>query len=280
MLKFRDWIVFSKLNLQKLSTNPNALQFLETNPQYINWFALSKNKNAVHLLEKNISKIWGSNLSINPNAISLLKQYPHLIDWDIIQANPNAMSLINEMFIKTPNKIDWMTLSENPNAIEILEDHFDKIYWYGFCLNPNPIAIEILVKHIQHVYWGMLSLNPGAYNILKTPEFKDKLVWENMCQVPDANIFSLVQKEWNENPIQTNKKINWCGLSSNPYAIHLLEQNQNKINWLYLSENPEIFEYDYVKMKNTTGVFKEELMMKAWHPTRVIQWLEQGYEDM
>ena len=31
--------------------------------------------------------------------------------------------------------------------------------------------------------------------------------------------------------------INWDILSSNPNAIHLLEQNQDKINWLWLSGN-------------------------------------------
>jgi hypothetical protein len=33
-------------------------------------------------------------------------------------------------------------------------------------------------------------------------------------------------------------KINWVGLSENPNAIHLLEQNLDKINWVALSENP------------------------------------------
>ena len=30
----------------------------------------------------------------------------------------------------------------------------------------------------------------------------------------------------------------WSRLSSNPGAIHLLEQNQDKINWTFLSGNP------------------------------------------
>jgi hypothetical protein len=33
-------------------------------------------------------------------------------------------------------------------------------------------------------------------------------------------------------------KIYWRWLSSNPNAIHLLEQNPDKINWFYLSKNP------------------------------------------
>ncbi len=33
-------------------------------------------------------------------------------------------------------------------------------------------------------------------------------------------------------------KLNWQTLSSNPNAIHLLEQNPHKIDWFWLSENP------------------------------------------
>ena len=33
-------------------------------------------------------------------------------------------------------------------------------------------------------------------------------------------------------------KLKWWGLSTNPNAIHLLEQNMNRINWYNLSSNP------------------------------------------
>ena len=39
-------------------------------------------------------------------------------------------------------------------------------------------------------------------------------------------------------------KIDWEILSSNPNAIHLLEQNIDKIDWNVLSLNPSIFEID------------------------------------
>ncbi len=35
------------------------------------------------------------------------------------------------------------------------------------------------------------------------------------------------------------EKLNWSYLSSNPKAIHLLEQNPDKISWFHLSINPE-----------------------------------------
>src|SRR5437764_13796078 len=34
-----------------------------------------------------------------------------------------------------------------------------------------------------------------------------------------------------------DKNINWNRLSTNPNAIHLLEQNRDKIDWNWLSEN-------------------------------------------
>ena len=34
------------------------------------------------------------------------------------------------------------------------------------------------------------------------------------------------------------EKLDWSGLSANPRAIHLLEQNQDKINWWSLLQNP------------------------------------------
>ena len=37
-------------------------------------------------------------------------------------------------------------------------------------------------------------------------------------------------------------KINWGGLSENPRAIELLEQNQDKIDWNYILQNHSIFE--------------------------------------
>ena len=41
------------------------------------------------------------------------------------------------------------------------------------------------------------------------------------------------------------EKLNWNCLSSNPNAIHLLEENPDKIDWFWLSSNPSIFEEIY-----------------------------------
>ena len=52
-----DWIDQKKLGGSLLSSNPNAIQFLEENPEMINWNELSRNRNAIHLLEKNPTRI-------------------------------------------------------------------------------------------------------------------------------------------------------------------------------------------------------------------------------
>jgi len=81
---------------------------------------------------------------------------------------------------------------------------------------------------------------------------------------------------------QHPEKINWLFLSSNPNAIPLLERNPDKISWYWLSENPSIFEYDYAAMKEAYRDLKEELIQRAWHPSRIATWLDAGVdlEDM
>ena len=71
-------------------------------------------------------------------------------------------------------------------------------------------------------------------------------------------------------------------MSSNPNAMHLLEQNKEKINCYSISINPRIFTYDYVAMKENHRDLKEELIQLAWHPSRITAWLDAGVdlEDM
>ena len=77
---------------------------------------------------------------------------------------------------------------------------------------------------------------------------------------------------------QNLDKVDWDYLSSNPNAIDILKQNKDKINWYYLSLNPSIFEVNYEFLKQRIDVFREELMMKAWHPSRIEKWLDSGMD--
>ena len=55
--RLHDWIDINKLNLYKLSRNPNAIELL-VNTNDIDWEYLSQNENAIQLLEQNQDKIY------------------------------------------------------------------------------------------------------------------------------------------------------------------------------------------------------------------------------
>ena len=65
--KLLDWVDIDKIDLSRLSFNPNAIRLLEQKPDKINWVSLSQNPNAIHLLEQNQDKINWRELSRNPS---------------------------------------------------------------------------------------------------------------------------------------------------------------------------------------------------------------------
>ena len=79
--KLRSWIDIDKLNWNFITSNPNAMYLLESNPDKIDWFLLSTNSYAIHLLEENPDKINWIWLSKNPNAIHILEKNYEKIDW-------------------------------------------------------------------------------------------------------------------------------------------------------------------------------------------------------
>jgi len=45
-----------------------------------------------------------------------------------------------------------------------------------------------------------------------------------------------------------------------------------------ISLNTNIFELDYGFLRKRMDIIREELMMKAWHPSRVNKWIEAGMD--
>jgi hypothetical protein len=69
--------------------------------------------------------------------------------------------------------------------------------------------------------------------------------------------------------------IDWRFFSTNPAAIHILEQNQDKIDYIFLSQNPAIF----YEERHQPPPFEKELIATVFHPDRVkkmggMEWLE------
>jgi hypothetical protein len=72
-------------------------------------------------------------------------------------------------------------------------------------------------------------------------------------------------------------------LSQNPNAIPILEKNLDKVDWRQLSENPNIFEYDYVAMKNRIykkGGIAEDLMKNRFNPMNMSRWVKWGHDSV
>jgi len=165
------------------------------------------------------------------------------LDWNLLAAtNPNIIYLIQKYPHKTNSYMFWIHLSKNPYAIPLLEQNPDKIRWNWASANPS--AISLLEQNPDKINWFWLSENSNAIPLL------------------EKNL----------------EKINWVWLSKNPNAIPILERNPDKIDWYYLSINPNITTYDYAVMKENHRDLKEELIQRAWHPSRIATWLEAGLD--
>ena len=116
------------------------------------------------------------------------------------------------------------------------------------CQNTNPEVMSILETYLDKIEWITLSLNscPWAISILE--KHPDKIYWPSLSY------------------------------NTNPSALHIFEKYPDKVDWVKLSGNPSIFTLDYDFLRKRMDVLREELMSRAWHPSRMMAWLEQGME--
>jgi hypothetical protein len=289
------WVRLCEHNIKGyyLSGNPNAVSFLEQNPDKIEWFSLSRNSNAVSLLEQNPDKIDRTGLSINSNAVSLLEKNPDKIDWFNLSRNPNAGSLIKQYSDKIDlselcsnscpeaiallskniysDAILWNELSGNPNAVPLLEQRPDKIDWEEASSNLSISILPLLEKHLDQVHFELVCCN-GEDTTQEAIDFLEKHVdymdygcWYRLSALPIA--VPLLEKY--------PEHIRWDRLSRNPGAIHLLEQHPDKIDWDFLSFNKNamhlLFRLDYPQMRQDNEAFKDELMAYVFDPDRLMR---------
>jgi len=131
--------------------------------------------------------------------------------------------------------------------------------------------------------WGKLSENPNIIHILENNLCE--IDWDYLCLNPEA--IPLLEKNID--------KINWFCLSLNIKAIHILEKNVDKVNWFNLSRNssaiqllkvnlinsnlnPNVLKFNKRFFKKRMDIFREELMIKIKHPSRIKKWLEAGMD--
>ena len=244
----RPWVLKNKnfkIEIDCLSENPNAIDYLTNNPELIHW----------------------GNLSRNPNAIELLKQRM------IYEETKLTEKEIEDLPVK--NKISWLHLSENPKAKELLEAKFEKerlledydlaqeiryntfFYLNWRKLSANPCAIDLLRRNINKIDWKQLSINPNpeAVELLSLPENRDRLEWKGMPSNKNKSPIKLTDLSEDQN------EIGWAELSriaNTEEAMKLLRKRAayedtlpegeykrlrrpKKINWYFLIINPAIF---------------------------------------
>jgi hypothetical protein len=135
--------------------------------------------------------------------------------------------------------LDWVPLkkiltdrlSSNPHiqAINILKEYPGYIDFTKLCKNPCKEAFDIIINNL------------------------DKIMVSSLCAVENINIVDVLENKLNK---KQKKRYDWTTLSSNPYAIQLLEKNFEKINWFFFSSNPDAI---HIIEKNLKLVDMEQL---------------------
>jgi len=266
----------------------NVKQFLK-----VSWFSLCSNTNAIDLLTANKDKIDWEILSSNPKAIKLIikkidedkdiensdyyRKLPpkYKIDWNALSKNPAIFIPLKEIgrsktatvsrmlsskispTSKTTKTTKTASLLDLPKDLqrEIIKTYKELVYVKNVLRDGIPM---------DKLNWGYLSENPNAIDLLRDRidfeksllqdeynRLPSKINWSSLCRNSDIGAIELVKENYNE--------IDWSVLSSNPNAIHLLEdrvkyqlkiqeegkldtvKRNDRISWTGLSSNPAIF---------------------------------------
>ncbi len=245
--------------MSSYSSNPTIMAFLEKHIDKIDWYGLSGNtcNEAIKILDKNQTEIDWSNLSSNPSAIDIIKKNIDEICWSSLCYNthPDAIQLLEQNL----DKINWYILTTNPNAIHILEQNLDKITHLPR-LSENPNAIYILMKHPELIDETHIIANPNALSYLES-NIKSKSSVNYMATY-NPKAFEFIEKK----------------LEQDLYSIYDFPHIHDD---LMLNDSLEsLFELDYQAMsKARTKLLQDELMEKAFHPSRVSKWLDYHCEN-
>jgi len=255
---FVSWFRLDKLNIESLSSNPNASNYIEKHyldhPD-INWNKVCENPNAIVLIENLYNhnpydhRIKWDNLSLNKNAVLLLVNNYYRINWNNLSLNSSAVDILKFNYGDT-NDINWDNLSKNTGTTSIISNELknnprnNKVNFEY--LSNNPYAIVILENPIYYsnINWKSLSSNDKTDDLiinelLQTPTL---INFERLSSNTNMKIINILYDDYINNE---GILINFDKLSSNPNAIKILEfiyfsdiKKRYLINWNNLSNNP------------------------------------------
>jgi len=170
-----------------------------------------------------IEKFDSGFISMNPNAYEFLVMNPEFIDIDSLfyNENPKMIDLIEDT-----GGYSLYSIALRSHNIKFLEEHINVMP--KFNLSNNPYSIPLLKKYPELIDWYALSSNESKEAIFLIRDNLEKLdneCYTNLCQHPSYEAIELLL----ENP----EKIDWYHISSNPYALHLFEKEENreKLYW-------------------------------------------------
>lgn len=148
-------LCFKDEYLKGLSSNPNAIKILESNPDIIDYFRLSANPNAIKILDK------------------ILDKNPYYIDNNNLFLNTNGSKLLNSGYKPTEQlKNKKICRSNDIEAIKKLKNpDWDELY-------SNPVVIDLIHKKVNKETLSILEKqkifeNPNIF--ITDKELKSKL---------------------------------------------------------------------------------------------------------
>ena len=257
--KLQDWIPSRYINMASLSANYNAMDFLSLpeNQKHIDYYELSKNTSpiAIDFLK---NKILEESL-LNQTELKKYKKSNTMIDWGELLKNHVAIDYLKEEFKEYflgghKKNLVGLLSNTNPEAFILLRELFENgkynrgdISWETLSQNSTVEAYAFL-QNGHNIDWGYFSKNTNPNAILLLEEEIDREMKWDMRQL-DSHA-----------DLESDEKLNWGFLSSNPKVVHILEKkwkeekrlmrdNIDKYNrlkeydmilsWKYLSINPE-----------------------------------------
>ena len=129
-------------------------------------------------------------------------------------------------------KIDWDSLSYNPDSIDLFDKYPDKIDWQKIASNPNNEGSVRLLK--KYIFGNNLKSSSSKYK-----KFAKDIDWAVLSSNPYAiDLLEAIIKEGGADA--TNNRVDWYLFSGNKEAIPILSKPEYRkhIDWGVLSSNP------------------------------------------
>ena len=209
------------------------------NKDIINWRLFSTQPQFIDIIEQHLDDYvdWFS-LALNPNAMHIIEKNLNRIEFSVLACNPNAISIIEKNLDQYNFNINdeefWDNLSANPNAYEILKNNIGKINWEILASNPNVIYIftNLMIEKNRLIYYYLNNLDENDIIDISFINNLFNYDEENFIDKLSSNPYAIPLIERNL------EKISWYDLVANLNAYHIIKKNIDKFNWSNLSSNP------------------------------------------